>query len=134
MRTIRSDLRMDYTAVGQTTHLASRIEQLATPGSILISSSTARLAEGYPALENVADSIRSSPAAIQRELSRDNLNYKDLVEETRRDLALVYVRQRELAFSEIAFLLGYSELSAFSRAFHRWTGTSPRNYRTKETL
>ncbi|TMJ37256.1 MAG: helix-turn-helix domain-containing protein [Alphaproteobacteria bacterium] len=94
----------------------------------------ARLAEGYPALENVADSIRSSPAAIQRELSRDNLNYKDLVEETRRDLALVYVRQRELAFSEIAFLLGYSELSAFSRAFHRWTGTSPRNYRTKETL
>ena len=82
----------------------------------------------------MADSIRSSPAAIQRELSRDNLNYKDLVEETRRDLALVYVRQRELAFSEIAFLLGYSELSAFSRAFHRWTGISPRNYRTKETL
>jgi AraC-like DNA-binding protein len=43
------------------------------------------------------------------------------------------VRQRELPFSEIAFLLGYSELSAFSRAFHRWTGMSPRNYRAGET-
>jgi AraC-like DNA-binding protein len=93
----------------------------------------ARLAEGYPALENVAEAIKTSPAAIQRELARDNLNYKDLVEETRRDLALVYVRQRELPFSEIAFLLGYSELSAFSRAFHRWTGASPRSYRAQQT-
>lgn len=93
----------------------------------------ARLAEGYPALENVAEAIKASPAAIQRELARDNLNYKDLVEETRRDLALIYVRQRELPFSEIAFLLGYSELSAFSRAFHRWTGASPRSYRAQQT-
>lgn len=93
----------------------------------------ARLAEGYPALEVIAEAVKATPAAIQRELARDNLNYKDLVEETRRDLALVYVRQRELPFSEIAFLLGYSELSAFSRAFHRWTGTSPRNYRALKT-
>jgi AraC-like DNA-binding protein len=92
----------------------------------------ARLAEGYPALETVAEAVKATPAAIQRELARDNLNYKDLVEETRHDLALVYVRQRELPFSEIAFLLGYSELSAFSRAFHRWTGTSPRNYRLQQ--
>lgn len=91
----------------------------------------ARLAEGYPALESVAEAIKASPATIQRELARDNLNYKDLVEETRRDLALVYVCQRELPFSEIAFLLGYSELSAFSRAFHRWTGASPRTYRAQ---
>jgi AraC-like DNA-binding protein len=91
----------------------------------------ARLAEGYPPLEAVAEAVRATPAAIQRELARDNLNYKDLVEETRRDLALLYVRQRELPFSEIAYLLGYSELSAFSRAFHRWTGTSPRNFRSR---
>jgi class 3 adenylate cyclase/tetratricopeptide (TPR) repeat protein len=44
--TIRSDLRMDYTAVGRTTHLAARMEQLASPGSILLTSSTLRLAEG----------------------------------------------------------------------------------------
>src|SRR4030095_14183341 len=47
VRAIGSDLHMDYTAVGQTTHLAARMEQLADPGSILISADTMRLAEGY---------------------------------------------------------------------------------------
>ena len=47
VRSIGSDLKMDYTAVGQTTHLAARMEQLATPGSILITPETLRLAEGY---------------------------------------------------------------------------------------
>jgi len=47
VRSIGSDLRMGYTAVGQTTHLAARMEQLATPGSILITAETLRLAEGY---------------------------------------------------------------------------------------
>src|SRR5881296_216914 len=47
VRAIGNDLHMDYSAVGQTTHLAARMEQLATPGSTLISASTANLAEGY---------------------------------------------------------------------------------------
>jgi class 3 adenylate cyclase/pimeloyl-ACP methyl ester carboxylesterase len=47
VRAIGSDLRMDYTAVGQTTHLAARMEQLATPGSILVTGTTFQLAEGY---------------------------------------------------------------------------------------
>jgi len=91
----------------------------------------ARLAEGYPALETIAEALRLAPSAIQRELARENLSYKDLVEEVRKDLALVYLKSRELPLSEIAFLLGYSELSAFSRAFSRWTGQSPRAYRAR---
>ena len=47
VRSIRSDLKMDYTAVGQTTHLAARMEQLATPGSIMMTADVLRLAEGY---------------------------------------------------------------------------------------
>src|SRR5262249_43718538 len=47
VRSIGSDLRMDYTAVGQTTHLAARMEQLATPGTILLAPETLRLAEGF---------------------------------------------------------------------------------------
>ena len=47
VRSIGSDLKMDYTAVGQTTHLAARMEQMATPGSILMSANILRLAEGY---------------------------------------------------------------------------------------
>jgi class 3 adenylate cyclase/tetratricopeptide (TPR) repeat protein len=50
VRAIGSDLRMDYTAVGQTTHLAARMEQLAEPGSILLSPATLKLAEGYVAV------------------------------------------------------------------------------------
>ncbi len=47
VRSIRSDLRMDYTAVGQTTHLGARMEQMATPGTTLIAADTLRLAEGF---------------------------------------------------------------------------------------
>lgn len=90
-----------------------------------------KLPDGYPALDQVAETLRLPAAAIQRELAQQGLVYKDLVEMTRRDLAFVYMRQRQLPLSEIAFLLGYSELSAFSRAVRRWAGTSPRGVRTK---
>jgi AraC-like DNA-binding protein len=89
----------------------------------------ARLADGYPALEDIAATLKATPSGIQRELNRAQMTYKDVVEEVRKGLAFAYLRQRELPLSEIAFLLGYSELSAFSRAFSRWTGASPRQYR-----
>ena len=47
VRSIGSDLKMDYTAVGQTTHLAARMEQMATPGTIMMTPDTLRLSEGY---------------------------------------------------------------------------------------
>ena len=47
VRSIGSDLKMDYTAVGQTTHLAARMEQMAMPGSIMMTADTLQLAEGY---------------------------------------------------------------------------------------
>jgi class 3 adenylate cyclase/tetratricopeptide (TPR) repeat protein len=53
VRAIRNDLRMDYTAVGQTTHLAARMEQLASPGSILVTASTLELVEGYVAVKSL---------------------------------------------------------------------------------
>jgi class 3 adenylate cyclase/predicted ATPase len=53
VRSIGSDLKMDYTAVGQTTHLAARMEQLATPGSIVVTTDTLRLAEGYVAVKSL---------------------------------------------------------------------------------
>lgn len=88
-----------------------------------------RLPQGHPALEEVAADLRVPAAAITRALAGLGLSYKEMVERTRRELALSYLRQRHLPLSEIAFLLGYSELSAFSRAVKRWTGTSPRKLR-----
>lgn len=88
-----------------------------------------RLPEGYPSLKQIADELRAPLGSIHENLRTAGMSYKEIVEEVRRDLALSYVRQRHLPFSEIAMLLGYSELSAFSRAFHRWTGAAPRKYR-----
>lgn len=85
----------------------------------------AGLSAGYPSLEMVALELHVSPGAIQRELGQQNTTFKDLVELLRRELAMVYLQQRHLPMSEISFLLGYSELSAFSRAVRRWTGASP---------
>jgi AraC-like DNA-binding protein len=90
-----------------------------------------RLPDGYPSLEHVAALLQLAPSSIQRELAHEGMVYKDLVELTRRDLAFAYLKQRQLPLSEIAFLLGYSELSAFSRAMRRWTGESPRAVRAK---
>ena len=75
VRAIGSDLHMDYTAVGQTTHLGGRMEQLAMPGTILLASETARLAEGYVTLKSLGSNpvlagcrcrsrCTSSPASI----------------------------------------------------------------------
>lgn len=91
----------------------------------------AGLSAGYPSLEKVAVELHVSPGAIQRELSQQNTTFKDLVEILRRELAMVYLQQRHLPMSEISFLLGYSELSAFSRAVRRWTGASPSAVRNR---
>src|SRR5262249_1561711 len=67
VRSIGSDLRMDYTAVGQTTHLAARMEQMAMPGSILLAPDTLQLAEGYiqvQALGPMAIKGLSEPVAV----------------------------------------------------------------------
>lgn len=91
----------------------------------------ARLPEGCPSLDDIADELRAPLGAMHQDFQAAGLTYKEIVEEVRRDLAISYVRQRHLPFSEIAILIGYSELSAFSRAFRRWTGASPRAYRTR---
>lgn len=84
---------------------------------------------GYPSLDHIAQMLRVMPAIIQRELAEQGLTYKDAVETTRQSLAQMYLDQRQLPLTEIALLLGYSELSAFTRAFTRWTGVSPSAYR-----
>ena len=116
--------------------LLSCLEQLGS-GSIVEPTITDRvrgllrskLADGYQTLDEIADELQLPVWTVQRRLSEDGMTYKDLVEATRRDLAFMYLRQAHIPISEIAFQLGYSELSAFSRAFHRWTGAAPMAWR-----
>ena len=104
---------------GQTESLIDRVR-----GAIRL-----RLPDGAPTLDETAHALRLSPSAVQRALADAGLGFREAVEVTRFDLSRHYLQQSHLPLSEIALLLGYSELSAFTRAFTRWTGTSPRAYR-----
>lgn len=70
-----------------------------------------------------------SERTLQRRLKDEGVRFEQILEETRRELALLYLDEKRLAIYEVAFLLGYSEPSAFFRAFRRWTGRTPREHR-----
>lgn len=82
--------------------------------------------------DSLARQCHMSRQTLYRKLKREGLSFHDLVEQVRKDKALRYVAADHYALGEIAFLLGFSELSAFSRAFKRWTGTAPAQYRAKQ--
>ncbi|WP_213880243.1 AraC family transcriptional regulator [Pseudomonas sp. dw_358] len=84
---------------------------------------------GEPGLEAIAGALHLSEWALQRKLREHGLSFSQLVEQTRQQLAMRYLRQGTLSISDLAPLLGYSETSAFSRAFKRWVGVSPRQWR-----
>jgi AraC-like DNA-binding protein len=70
-----------------------------------------------------------SPRTLERRLKEYGMDFKKLMDDTRRRFALNYLKDRKHTLMEIAFLLGYSEVSAFNRAFKRWTGTTPMEHR-----
>ncbi len=83
------------------------------------------LADGAPAIQTIARRLALSVRTLQRRLGDHGVVFKTLVDELRRDLALQYLADGKADLTEIAFLVGYSELSAFDRAFRRWTGSTP---------
>ncbi len=87
------------------------------------------LAEAPPTLEGVASGLKMSPRSLQRHLGEEGVSFRALVEDARQELALEYVRDVRRPLGEIAFLLGYTELSPFLRAFKRWTGKTPSGFR-----
>jgi AraC-like DNA-binding protein len=89
--------------------------------------------DGDPKLARVAKKLAASPRTLQRKLKEYGMEFKKLTEDTRRRFALNYLRDRKHTLTEVAFLLGYSEVSAFNRAFKRWTGMTPLQYRHKPT-
>ncbi len=79
----------------------------------------------------IAQELRITPRTLQRKLSDAGLSFQQLLDQTRHELALDYLKQKKLGIAEIAFLLGYQEQSSFNHAFKDWTGMNPGAYREK---
>lgn len=89
----------------------------------------AQVAGGDMSIGSVARLLATAPRTLQRRLAREKTSYQDLVEGTRREAAEGYLAGSALSVGEIAYLLGYSEPAAFHRAFRRWNGVTPREFR-----
>jgi AraC-like DNA-binding protein len=82
-----------------------------------------------PSIQDIAHSLTISVRQLQRELQAEGTSYQKLLDETRKELALRHLKNPDTPIYDVAFLLGFSEPSAFNRAFKRWTGQTPRNLR-----
>jgi AraC-like DNA-binding protein len=71
-----------------------------------------------------------SERTLSRKLADEGLNFTEILQQLRRDLAVRYLDDRKLHVSKVAWLLGFREVSAFTHAFKRWTGQTPRQMRT----
>ncbi|MBS0270453.1 MAG: AraC family transcriptional regulator [Proteobacteria bacterium] len=91
------------------------------------------LVQGASGIEHIAEATGVSVRTLQRRLKNTGVSYSDLQNDVRKTLALNLLENETMALAEIAFALGYSEVSAFNHAFRRWTGQSPGDYRRRRT-
>ncbi|MEP4197112.1 MAG: AraC family transcriptional regulator ligand-binding domain-containing protein [Aliishimia sp.] len=106
-------------------------------GNMITGSIAARarqaLLEGLPGGQAGADQIARmlglSKRSLQRRLAEEDMQFKEILEDTRRALALSYLQRRDIGMQEIALLLGFRDPSSFFRAFKGWTGQTPRSLR-----
>ena len=100
------------------------------PGLSRIRSVTGGLVlSGSVSLERVAGRLGTSPRTVQRRLREHGLCFRDIVEGSRLEIAGALLRETNLSIQEISCRLGYAAPNAFTRAFARWNGLTPRAYR-----
>lgn len=88
------------------------------------------MAGGSPSIGTVAARLGLSGRSLQRRLAEEGTSFKDVLDSFRRGVARHLLRERDVAIYEVAYLLGYSDPSAFHRAFRRWHGDSPHRFRS----
>lgn len=89
-----------------------------------------RLRGGDPSLDGVAAELAMGARTLQRHLGALGYTFNALADEVRRDAARMYLKQPDIAIAEVAYLLGFADASAFNRAFKRWTGVTPKRFRS----
>ena len=87
------------------------------------------LPDGPPSQQQIAEALHVSNRTLQRKLKDEGTSFMDLLQDTRLQLARKYLSHPNRSVVETAYLLGFSEPSTFSRAFKRWTGVAPADFR-----
>ena len=93
-----------------------------------------QLCSGEVSEDLMAEQLHMSRRTLQRKLAEVDLTYQKLVDDTRRDLAMRHLEDPRHSITDVTFLLGFSQQSAFTRAFKRWTGMSPSEYRAQRSV
>ncbi len=88
-----------------------------------------RLSQGNFSAEDISSSYHISLRSFHRKLKENNITYQQILDDVRKDAAISYLNQKDCCDSTIPFMLGYKDSRAFQRAFKRWTGYSPKQYR-----
>lgn len=84
----------------------------------------------FPSMDDIAAALGMSVRSLRRHLSADGVTYQELFDQVRRDLAVDYLRNSLLTVEQIAQLVGYGEAANFRKAFRRWTGKAPGEFRS----
>ena len=90
-----------------------------------------RLTQGEARLERIAQALGLSPRTLTRRLADADTSFNRIVDELRKELAEKYLTETSLSITEVAFAVGYTNVSAFDTAFKRWTGQTPNRYRVQ---
>ncbi|MDX1692735.1 MAG: AraC family transcriptional regulator, partial [Ketobacteraceae bacterium] len=115
----------------------NRLSQLRNTPEFLIQARkyiAGQLPKNVPELTAVASHLQMNSRSFQRTLKKENLTFKQLLEQVRIDLAKRFLQHSRYSIIEITFLLGFSEQSAFTRAFKRAVGVSPGEYRKMDLV
>ena len=109
--------------------LADRPQERASLRSAVERALPQLLPHAKASASNIAQNLAMSRRTLARKLRDEDVAFAEILEETRAALAKRYLAEHNLPVTEIAWLLGYSEVSSFSHAFKRWTGMTPREFR-----
>jgi AraC-like DNA-binding protein len=81
-----------------------------------------------PSVESIASELAVSVRSLQKKLSEEGTTFQQLLDYSRKEMAIQYLKNPQMTLCDIAFMLGFSEQSAFNHAFKRWTGKTPKQY------
>jgi len=113
---------------------AQRIIKAAESPDDIISQVKTIIAKGskgrIPREEEIADALNISKRTLQKKLNEQNTTFLKILKEVQKQLTFAYLKSPEISNKEIAWALGYGDISNFHRAFKRWTGMTPKQYRS----